>query len=508
MAGGVLLALAASICGPIAGRQALAAPERPKITPEQVRALETLEGAFTAIAGSIEPAVVQLKTEGERPKFRPQEENNEGEQQEEANPFDDMFRRFQFPPQMPRRGAGTGSGVIVRIKDRDVYILTNGHVVDGAVKIRVVFHDNTEVGGKNVVVRGRDPKTDLAVVKVTTEKPLDPEVCQARLGNSDAVRVGQWAVAVGSPFGLASTFTVGVISAVGRDQNIENTPYANFIQTDAAINPGNSGGALVNVRGEVVGINTAIATGGARANAGVGFAIPINKAKRVMDELIERGKVAHGYIGVRPYELTAAYQQITGAKEGVFVQQVMPDTPASKAGIQRQDAIVEFGGKPVRSVNQLIDMASGTAPGTKVEVKVVRKGQPKTVTMTLAELPVEAMGPGEPGPPAAGTQRAGALGIRVQDLTPELAQTLKVPEGTKGAVVTQVMPGSPAAEADPALSRGDIIYQVNEQAVADTESLHRVLSALPEKDLIILQVKRPGRGEPDLLTIGIKPADD
>ena len=235
---------------------------------------------------------------------------------------DDFFRQFPFGPNLrpvpPRGAGGTGSGVIVKIDGHDAYILTNAHVVNGASNdaITVVLQDGTTISGKSkVTVRGIDTKTDLAVLKVITEKPLSPKHYQAKLGDSDKVRVGQWAVAIGSPFGLASTFTVGVISALGRAQTIQDTTYTNFIQTDVAINPGNSGGALVNIRGEVIGINTAIATGGTRSSAGVGFAIPINKAKRVMEQLIATGRVAHGFIGVLVGDLTEDLQQLAKVKE-------------------------------------------------------------------------------------------------------------------------------------------------------------------------------------------------
>lgn len=501
-----LLALAISLANVAFDRHPAYTQERAGITDEHVRSLEALEGAFSAIADTVEPVVVQIKTGRER--SRPGTGDKDGD---EENPFDDLFRQFPFgqvPPQMPPRGGGgTGSGVIVKVDGNQAYILTNAHVVDGErVTISVVLQDGTEISGKDkVTVRGVDQKTDLAVLKVTTEKPLDAARYQARLGDSDKVRVGQWAIAIGSPFGLASTFTVGVVSALGRSQRIQSTDYTNFIQTDAAINPGNSGGALVNIRGEVIGINTAIATGGLRANAGVGFAIPINKAKRIMEQLIATGKVSHGFIGVKVSDLTPDFQQLTKVKQGVFVQEVTPDTPAAKAGIQAEDVIIAFDGKPLRSSSDLVEMASATPPGTKVQLKLIRSGKEMTVPITLAEFPQDGQVASNTG--GNDSQPSARLGIRVGEITPAVRQGMRLPAEVKGVIIVQVMPGGPAEEAG--LARGDIIQRVNGRAVTDRASFERALNAVKAGEIVGLRIYRMGPGgQGEGQTVPVKPFDD
>ncbi|HEX2999780.1 MAG TPA: PDZ domain-containing protein, partial [Armatimonadota bacterium] len=378
------------------------------------------------------------------------------------------------------------------------------HVVDGADKFTVAFQDGSEVAGNPVTLRGKDTVDDLAVLKVTTKSALDPDRYQARLGDSDKLRVGQWAVAIGSPFGLQSSFTVGVVSALGRTQNIGATHYNNFIQTDAAINPGNSGGALVNVHGEVIGINTAIATGGTRSSAGVGFAIPINKAKQIMDQLITRGRVVRGYVGVTLGDLDDAMKQKTGAQSGVLVQDVMPDTPASHAGLQPEDVITQYQGKSVHNASQLQDLVRATAPGSKVQLGVVRAGKTQNLTLILGEMPAAQATADNGGE----SQRPGErLGIRVQAITPQVAESLRLPAGVKGVVVAQVAPGSPAEDAG--LMRGDIIQKVNDQPVTDMVSFQRQLSSMKKDALVFLRVASMGPdGRLIGRTIGLNPSNN
>lgn len=499
-----LLALGLGIFDLVADRQPGHTQGHSKLTPEQVKPLENLEKAFTAIAEAVEPTVVKIQTRPEPVVFR----GDGPRTPDEGNPFDEMFRRFEFRfPMPPRPRGGTGSGVIVRIDGKDVYILTNAHVVEGAASITVLFHDGTQFSGKDKVsVRGTSKKDDLAVLKVVTEKPLDPAVYQARLGDSDSLRVGQWAVAIGSPFGLESTFTVGVISALGRATSVEDTLYPRLIQTDAAINPGNSGGALVNVRGEVIGINTAIATGGTPANAGVGFAIPINKARRVMEQLIASGKVAHGFIGVTTGDLPKeALKQLTGATEGAFIQDVHPGTPAEKAGIQPEDVIVEFDGKPVRNKDHLVDLAGSTPPGTRVQVKIIRKGKPITLSLTLAQHPDDEQVASSPEPTP--ERRALRLGIDVRDLTSDVAREARLPAGTQGVLVRSVAPGSPADEGG--LLAGDVIIKVNGRDVKNVGELQNALSSLKSKEIVFLRVLRADRdGTWRGLTLAITPMEE
>ncbi|MBI3948648.1 MAG: PDZ domain-containing protein [Armatimonadetes bacterium] len=511
-----LLALILAVFGLTVDRHPGHTEERARLTPEQVRPLETLERAFTAIAEVVEPTVVKIQARPESTRFRGNDQETPGGPDGEENPFGDMFRRFPFPmpgqPRalpMPRRGGGTGSGVIVRIDGKDVYVLTNAHVVEDAGGVTVLFHGGTQVSGKGKVsVKGASRTDDLAVLKVTTDKPLDPAIYQARLGDSDALRVGQWAVAVGSPFGLESTFTVGVISALGRATTIQNTNYPRLIQTDAAINPGNSGGALVNVRGEVIGVNTAIATGGAPANAGVGFAIPINKARRVMEQLIATGKVDHGFVGVTVGTGMSPEQmrEYTGVSEGAFVQQVQPGTPAEKAGIRDEDVIVEFDGKPVRTKDQLVDLASGTPPGTRVQVKVIRDRKPVTLPLTLAQRPddqqaaASAPGTGENRP-------ARRLGIDAQDLTADAAREARLPADLRGVLVRRVAAGSPADEAG--AQAGDVITRANGRAIRSAAELQDALGGLKGGDTVFLRVLRAGPdGTRSGLTLAITPVEE
>jgi serine protease Do len=392
--------------------------------------------------------------------------------------FEDFFG-FGPGPQEPRRGGGTGSGVIVT---RDGYILTNNHVVEGATDVKVTLADRREIGAK---VIGSDPRTDVAVIKIDAAN-----LSVLPISDSTKVQVGDLALAIGNPFGIGQTVTMGIISATGRaGLNPEN--YEDFIQTDAAINPGNSGGALVNTSGQLIGINTAILSrsGG---NAGVGFAIPINMAREVMDQLVKTGKVVRGYMGAGVQDITPDLAKAFGLKSatGAAITRVEPDSPAEKGGLQAGDVVTAVNGEPVADSAALRLRISRTAPGTPVKLSVQREGGQRELTVTLARLP-------ERGGPTAGDDDDGPLGqgtgstlrgLSVDELTPDIISELQLPRATKGVVVTRVEQGSPSAEAG--LRRGDVITQVNRRPVASVREFETAVSQ--GKGTVLLLVNRGG----------------
>ncbi|RME62864.1 MAG: DegQ family serine endoprotease, partial [Nitrospirae bacterium] len=362
--------------------------------------------------------------------------------------FDSFKRKYKT--------SSLGSGVIV---SEDGYILTNNHVIKDADEILVKLVDKREFKGK---VIGSDPKTDLAVVKIDA-KGL-PAI---KIGNSDELKVGEVVLAVGNPFGLSHTITMGIVSAVGRS-NVGVADYEDFIQTDAAINPGNSGGALVNIRGELIGINTAIfSTSG--GYMGIGFAIPSNMARSVMQSIIKYGKVIRGWLGVTIQDLTkelAEEFKVKGQK-GALVTDVVKDSPADKAGLKKGDVIVEFQGKEVRDVRHLRNMVAETPPGTEATLKIIRKGKEKTLTVTIGEFPEEMAA-------LRGEHITNALkGVSIQNLTPEIREQLDIPERVKGVVVTSVEPDSPAYGK---LLRGDVIEEINGEKVENIKDYERAIS--------------------------------
>ncbi|HYD47206.1 MAG TPA: DegQ family serine endoprotease, partial [Terriglobales bacterium] len=382
-----------------------AAPDQP--AKEGTRApIVTSLPDFATIADRVGPAVANISTTSQAA---------ESQQMERPNPFDrqnphefwEPFERFFGPmPRRPFRERSLGSGFII---NRDGFILTNNHVVENAEKIVVKLSDDKEYEAKVV---GRDPKTDIAVIKIEGAKDLKP----VPLGDSDALRVGEWVMAIGNPFGLEHTVTAGIVSAKGRF--IGQGSYDQFIQTDVAINPGNSGGPLLNLRGEVVGINSAIfsRSGG---NIGIGFAIPINLAKELLPELEEKGKVTRGWLGVMIQKVTPEIAESLGLTEtrGALVADVMKDGPAREAGIEVGDVIVEFDGHTVKDSNELPMLVARTGVGKSVEVKILRNGKPQTMNVRIAELKEE-------GGEVASADRGDELGLAVQPLTPEIAESL------------------------------------------------------------------------------------
>lgn len=387
-----------------------------------------------------------------------------------GDPFE-QFRHFfgQAPRQFKQRGLG--SGVIV---SSDGYILTNNHVVGHADEIHVTLLDKREFTAK---VIGKDPKTDLALIKIDTNQPLSA----ATLGDSNQTEVGDWVMAIGSPFGFNLTVTSGIVSAKGRALGGN---YDSFIQTDASINPGNSGGPLFNTEGQVIGINTAIysSTG---SNAGIGFAIPIDIAKSVMQQLKAHGRVVRGWLGVEIQEVTPALAKSFGlaAPTGALIAGVQKGGPAAKAAIQRGDIIVKFNGQVVHDEHELPEMVASTPLNQAVPVEVIRGNKHLTLTATIAELKDEqvasAKGPETPG---------SSWGMQVQDITPEIAQQLNMPNA-KGVVIRSVRPDSAAAEAG--LQPGDLLLEIDHQKVSTADEFATMAKAAQkDKKSALLLVQR------------------
>lgn len=391
----------------------------------------------------------------------------------EESPFNQFFERF-FRHQMPRkyRQKSLGSGFII---DKQGFILTNNHVVKNTEEIEVILKDESKFRAKVV---GRDPKTDLALIRIKTDHELTP----LPLGDSDKLKVGDWVIAIGNPFGLGNTVTSGIVSAKYRQ--IGRGAYDNFIQTDASINPGNSGGPLLNTQGEVVGINTAIfsQSGG---SIGIGFAIPVNIAKDLLPQL-KKGEVVRGWLGVMIQEVTPELAEKLGLKQayGALVSDVTEGGPADKAGIKRGDVIISFDGKKVEEMHELPYMVGSTAVGKKVKVEVIRKGRKRTFVVELGELKEETPRPEEPEEPAA------KIGMRVQDLTPELARKLGLSEAA-GVVVVEVARASPAAEAG--FRRGDVILEMDQSPVRSASGFSRRIRQYSKGDVILFLVNRRGK---------------
>jgi Do/DeqQ family serine protease len=396
-------------------------------------------------------------------------------------PFDPFFRDFFFDNRSPwrfdipreRRESGLGSGVLVT---SDGYILTNHHVIDGATDIRVSLADKREFKAKIV---GGDAKTDIAVLKVD-----ETNLPALKLGDSSKIEVGDIVLAMGNPFGIGQTVTMGIVSATGRHRVLDPESYEDFIQTDAAINPGNSGGALVNLAGELIGINTAIISrsGG---NQGIGFAVPSNMARHVMDQIVRDGRVVRGWLGVSIQPVDAAVAKAFGLKsaQGALVGDVAPDGPAAKAGLEKGDVILEINGAPALDVSDLRWKIASTPPKTTVKLKVFRNGKEMDIPVTLGELPdsqarARLSGRNESRPLA---------GVQVDELTPQLARQLGLPANTFGVVVTAVEPDAPAAQAG--LRRGDVIQEVNRQRVANVAAFER---AVRDSGPVVLLVNRGG----------------
>ncbi len=468
------------------------------LTQEQRSTATSLEGAFEKVADSVGPATVSIKARIEEPATDDTNGPRSGgmvppgmDDGDEDSPFGGLppFLFRNLPRGMPPRdgvprggGVASGSGVIVR---EDGYILTNDHVVANARDntVQVTLNDGRRIKGKVF----RDQRSDLAVVKIDAGKPL-PYV---RLADSNRVRVGQWAIAIGSPFGQQNSMTAGIVSALHRKSNIglggDGRYYPNLIQTDASINPGNSGGPLLNISGELMGINVAIysPSGG---NIGIGYAIPSNTAKPIMEQLITRGKVVRGYLGLEPQDVDLRLQDRLGVTRGAYVNSVSGGSPAQKAGIRAGDVVTRFGETEITNEVDLRDAIGRTAPGTPVRVTVLRNQQPRTLSVTVGGAPNETLA----SAPAPAPRATNKLGMRTTPLTADAAQELKVDAGTKGLVVAAVQFGSPASDAG--LSRGDLITAVNGKAVAAPEVLNRAVTGAKSGDLVTFTVLRASAG--------------
>ncbi len=435
--------------------------------PASKSEIPMVPGNFSELAENIRPGVVNIQVVKKVKNVAFGSRDFSGNPFGEDSPFGDFFGPYsQGNPSPAPEQRGVGSGFIM---SRDGYIVTNNHVVEDADQIKVKLANGKEYDGKIV---GRDPKTDLALVKIDGASDLHP----LPLGNSDELKVGSWVVAVGSPFGLEQTVTAGIVSAKGRV--IGSGPYDNFIQTDASINPGNSGGPLINTKGEVVGINTAILAQG----KGIGFAIPVNMAKDIAPQLQEKGHVTRGWFGVSIQEMTPELAKSFGLKEkkGALVSEVVTGSPAEKAGIQQGDVIMEFDGKAVADSQELPRMVASTPVGKSVNVKLWRNGKALDQQVKVSEMEENI----EVSKTASHNK---TLGIAVQNLTPEMARRLRLKSET-GVVVTRVESGSPAADAG--IQTGDIIREVNRTPVKSVEDLVQKLEQAKDQNNILLLVQR------------------
>jgi len=427
--------------------------------------------AFSEIVRAVSPAIVNISTtkvvrRDAQPFFE--------------DPFFDFFSPFHdFGSPKKFKERSLGSGVIV---SPDGYIVTNNHVVEKADEIKVTLIDKKTFKGRIV---GADPKTDIAIIKIeATGLPT------LTWGDSDKLQVGEFVLAIGSPYGLSNTVTMGIISAVGR-ANVGIADYEDFIQTDAAINPGNSGGPLVNINGELIGINTAIfsRTGGYQ---GIGFAVPSNMVRLVMDQLLQKGKVTRGWIGVTIQELTPELAQEFGLKKtkGALVSDIAKDSPAAKAGLLRGDVILEFNGKEIKDVSSLRNMVAQSKAGSEITLKILRAGKEFTVKALITELPRD-VAEVVPEQLPDNLELKALTGLTVMDLSKEIIRQLGFNKDEKGVVVVKVEAGSPADDAE--IKKGDVIKEINKKAVNSSEDFNRIATNIKTNDSVLLFINRNGK---------------
>jgi serine protease Do len=429
--------------------------------------------SFSKLAETVSPAVVNISTvktiKGGGPVFRHFHQNPRGDQ----DPFKDFFDKF-FGNEQQRefKQRSLGSGFII---DKDGYIVTNNHVIDDADEIKVKLNSGKEYDAKII---GRDPSTDIALIKIKA----DSSYSVAKLGDSDALKVGEWVVAIGSPFGLAHTVTAGIVSAKGRV--IGSGPYDDFIQTDASINPGNSGGPLLNMKGNVIGINTAIIASG----QGIGFAIPVNMAKDVIKQLKEQGEVTRGWLGVGIQDINDEMADYYGIKdkEGVLVSKVFPGDPADEAGIKTKDIITEVNGQKIKSSHELTRIIADFHVGEKVKIKVLRDGKEKTFIVKIAKRQQAKIASSNMP-----YKKQEVFGIQVSDLTPEIANRLNLQE-TEGVVVTDVQSGSQGD--DKGVQVRDIIKEINHKSINSVDDYNNAINKVKKGDTVSMFIKRANAG--------------
>jgi serine protease Do len=435
-----------------------------------IEKLDEISQVFAAVSKQVNPTVVSIKTERTAQPAAPQRQVPD---QFNNTPFGDLFEQFFGMPYPDHADpqAATGSGVIV---SADGYVLTNNHVVTGFDRITVTLDDERSFQAKVV---GTDPKSDLAVVKIDAKG-----LPMAQFGNSDNVQIGEWVIAVGNPMGFAHTVTAGIISAKGRNLNLAN--YESFLQTDAAINPGNSGGALVDLKGRLVGINTAIATQ-TGTYIGIGFAIPVNLARRVMEDLITKGKVVRGWLGVSIQDVSPPMADALGLTErgGAIVSSIMKDSPADKAGLKAGDIIKKFNGQVVKNSDHLKFMVAETAPNTAARVDVVRNKKEQSFTARITEFPLDETA----AAPTVRPQDEAKLGLSVEPVTRDMVQQYGLKD-QQGVLVSAVRPGGPAAQAG--VEQGDIVREMNQVPVNTVADYQRALARVRPGESVLLLVDR------------------
>ncbi len=489
---GVFLAIAVAL-GPFAEGSAKrgSAKQLPKPTPVRavLAAEEASDGypdasdlsrAFARVAEQVGPAVVNITTQ--------QEARSDFQHPRTGGPFDDFFDRFFGGPIPQQRRTSLGSGVIV---DSEGYIITNNHVIERADEIEVSLSDDKVFQATLV---GSDPETDMAVIKIESEDDLP----HAPLGDSETIAVGEWVLAMGNPFGFGHSITAGIISAKGRIIGAGN--YDDFLQTDAAINPGNSGGPLVNMDGQVIGINSNIVSSSG-GNMGIGFAIPSNLARNIYNQLVESGSVTRGWLGVSIQNLSPQLARgfgLEGQKGAIVADVLGEESPAAKAGLKAGDIIVEIEGNPIESNNHLVRIVADFLPGAVVEVKYYRNGQIETTRVTLGKRSdnLAAQNDGVPR-----ESERGRLGVTAQDLTQQLASQMGA-TSQDGVILVSVDADGPAAEAG--LQRGDIIIEANRQRIRGVEDLERVMGQIPDGDDLLLRIERLTRGQSSMLWIPVE----
>ena len=455
------------------------APQAPQTAPAPAAPV-VVDGMRTSYADVVErtsPAVVRIAAEQKRA-------------QSQLPPgADDLFRQFQIPQpnQRPQIERGVGSGVIVEANGT---ILTNFHVVDGAEKITVLLSDNKSYPA---TVVGSDQPSDLAVLKVEAEN-----LPYLTLGNSDAVRVGDIVLAIGNPLGIGQTVTSGIISAKGRRTGLSDGSFEDFLQTDAPINRGNSGGALVNLNGELIGINSQILSGGSGGNIGIAFSIPSNMAKSVMDQLIKSGKVRRGMLGINIQNITEDTAKALDLKDasGILVSNVRSGSAADKAGVKRGDIITAINGEKIEDSNVLRNKVAGTLPGTEIKLTVIRDGSPTELTATLDEFSASdskapALGGNNGDDNGNGPEnQSGKLGVTLEPVTPQIARRLGLDSDSEGLVVTDLDQSGPAAEAG--ISQGDVILEINRKPVNSAADVSSALSGSGDRPVLLL-ISRKGQ---------------